>query len=185
MVAGTHGGRRLAAPAGRSTRPTSDRVREALFSALADVVPGATVLDGYAGSGALGIEALSRGAATAVLVEHDGRTAAVARRNLHDLDLHDRGVVVAQDMARWCRAPHPPGPFTLLLLDPPYAVALTEVFQRLADLRAAGAVAGGAAVVVERDRRDPGLDAEPPEFLLPGRRRVYGDTVLVSFLAAP
>ena len=100
IVAGTHGGRRLATPAGRGTRPTSDRVREALFSILGDV-EGAAVLDLYCGTGALGIEAVSRGAAGAVLV--DTHTA-LAYRNVSELGLGDRCEVVRSDARAYLRA---------------------------------------------------------------------------------
>lgn len=176
VIAGRLGGRRLAAPSGRGTRPTADRVREALFSSLADRIPGATVLDLYAGSGALGIEALSRGAASATFVEADRRAAAVVARNLRDLGLDAPLHVTTAE--RFAAAPSG-GPFDVVLCDPPYEVPLAAVHARLADLRAAGALAPGGLVVVERDRRDPGLDDPAPQFLAPARRRSYGDTVLV------
>ena len=103
VIAGSAGGRRFSAPAGQGTRPTTDRVREALFSALAPELPGAAVLDLFAGSGALSIEALSRGAARAVLVERDRRAAAVASRNLEQLGL-DGGRVVQTDVRTFCAA---------------------------------------------------------------------------------
>lgn len=189
VVAGSRGGRRLSAPPGHGTRPTSDRVREAVFSSLGDRVPRAHVLDLYAGTGALGIEALSRGAATATFVEEDRRTTEVIRRNLAELDLRDRAVVVRGSCATFCRAPAG-GPFGLVLMDPPYAVALRDLLGLLRALHAAGALAAQTRVVVERSRRDPALagSGEPgidlPGFLAFDRARSYGDTVIVQLTAA-
>jgi 16S rRNA (guanine966-N2)-methyltransferase len=178
VIAGQLGGRRFAAPPGRDTRPTADRVREALFSSLAADLPGAVVLDLYAGSGALAIEALSRGAERAVLVEADRRAAAVIARNLADLELGERAELRHATAERFCASPDP-GPFHLVLCDPPYSTALPDVHARLAELEAAGALAARALIVIERDRRDPHLDDAPPGFLASVRRRSYGDTVLL------
>jgi len=194
VIAGSARGRPLSAPPGRGVRPTSDRVREALFSALADDVPGAAVLDLFAGSGALGIEALSRGAALAVLVESDARALAAIAANLDRAGVADRAAVVQADALTWdgdvrraprdrrARSRHPaPGgfpPFAVVLADPPYALPLRHVTAAVARLAAAGLVAPGARVVVERDRRDPDLDALPPAPLVHDRDRAYGDTVL-------
>jgi 16S rRNA (guanine966-N2)-methyltransferase len=99
VIGGSARGRRLVAPPGRDVRPTSDRVREAMFSSLAEVVPGASVLDLYAGSGALSVEALSRGAAAALLVERDARAVAAATRNLELAGVADRGRLRRGDAA--------------------------------------------------------------------------------------
>lgn len=184
VIAGTAGGQRLDAPPGRDVRPTADRVREALFASLAEHVVGARVLDLYAGSGALAVEALSRGAATAVLVERDTRAAAVARANLQRTRLADRAEIVRDRAERFCRTPRG-GPFDVVLADPPYAVPLADVYDLLADLAAAGALTPGVRVVVERDRRDPDLDRDPPPFLALDRVRSYGDTVLLHLRGAP
>ena len=178
MIAGTARGQRLDAPRGRDVRPTADRVREALFSSLAPVVPGARVLDLFAGSGALGIEALSRGAARATLVERDRRAAAVAERNLARTGLADRGWLVRADAGVFAGRPEG-GPFDLVLADPPYGDPLPGVYELLGRLHAAGALSPGAVIVVERDRRDPDLEAERPSFLALDRRRSYGDTLLL------
>lgn len=177
VIAGTLGGRRLRAPTGRGTRPTSDRVREALFSSLAADVVGARVLDVYAGSGALGIEALSRGAAAAVFVERDGSAARVLRGNLLALDLDDgsRTATLVTDVAR-LRAQPPSGRFDMVLADPPYGEPLADLLALLAALRDGGGLVAGARVVVERDRR--AVD-EIPGWLDLERRRTYGDTVLL------
>lgn len=164
IVAGELRGRRLRAPAGRATRPTSDRVREALFAML-EPVAGARVLDLYAGSGALGIEALSRSAAGAVFVDSDPRAIAAVRRNLADLELD--GEVVRADALDWlARAGRC---FDLVLIDPPYSSAL-PLGPRLAE-RLPQVLTEGARIVTESDRRHP---LELPLPLL--RERVYGDT---------
>ena len=189
VVAGTRRGRRFAAPTGRGTRPTSDRVREALFSSLAEAIPGARVLDLYAGSGALGIEALSRGAAAVTFVEHDRRASAVIRRNLEvlDLDVGVGGGVLQHSCAAFCAEPTG-GPFSLVLADPPYAVPLRSVFDQVADLWTAAALDPSARVAVERSRRDPALasSGEPtlrlPGFLELDRVRSYGDTVVMQLV---
>jgi 16S rRNA (guanine966-N2)-methyltransferase len=182
VIGGSARGRRLVAPPGRDVRPTSDRVREALFSSIAAAVPGARVLDLFAGSGALAVEALSRGAAHAVLVERSGRAAAVARRNLGVAGVADRATVRRIDATAFCRAPTG-GPFDVVLADPPYAEPLARIWTLLATLHRAGGVAPGGVVVVERDRRDPDLEAPPPPTLARvlafERRRTYGDTVLL------
>jgi len=162
-VAGEFGGRRLAAPPGRGTRPTADRVREALFSMLGDV-SGAHVLDLFAGSGALGIEALSRGAASAAFVESDARAAAVVRRNLDSLGL--RAEVRRQDALRFLAAAE--GSFDLVLADPPYDSA-SRIAGPLAE-RLPGVLAEGGRIVTESDKRIP---LELPFRLL--RERTYGD----------
>jgi 16S rRNA (guanine966-N2)-methyltransferase len=186
VIAGSARGRTLSAPPGRGTRPTSDRVREALFSSLADEVPGAVVLDLFAGSGALGIEALSRGAGYAVFVDDDRRAVRTVRDNLAAARLAARALVLQADAARFCAAPAaalgrrdgPPGPFDLVFCDPPYALALPAVLGLLGDLAGAGALARGAVAVVERDRRDADLERPGPARFVHDRDRVYGDTLL-------
>jgi 16S rRNA (guanine966-N2)-methyltransferase len=169
VIAGTHGGRELTAPKGRATRPTSDRVREALFSILGDVSD-LMVLDLFAGSGALGIEALSRGAAQATLVD-SGRAAVTAmRRNLEVLGLDAE--VVAQPAARFLGAALRDGrQYDLVFLDPPYRHASTlgrELSSALMPI-----LAVNARVMAESDRRSPlGLELT----LLDERR--YGDTLI-------
>lgn len=164
VVAGEFGGRRLQAPRGRATRPTADRVREALFSMLGDVA-GARVLDLYAGSGALGIEALSRGAASALFVEKEPRAAQVIRRNLDALGAE--GDVRRQDALRFLDTAE--GPFDLVFCDPPYdsapspAAALAE--------RLPAMTSENSRIVTESDKRHP---LQLPFPLL--RERTYGDT---------
>lgn len=180
IVAGTARGRRIATPPGDGTRPTSDRVREALFGRLAHLgaLQEAAVLDLYAGSGALGLEALSRGARSALLVEKDAKAAAVIRQNVADLDLPAtvRNVSVASVLAG-------PAPdlMHLVLIDPPYAVPETEVEQLLSALVGGSSAGDGwleveAVVVLERSSRS----AAPtwPAALRPLESRGYGETTL-------
>ncbi len=174
VIAGELGGRRLQAPRGRGTRPTSERAREALFAMLDDVA-GASVLDLFAGSGALGIEALSRGAADAVFVERDRLALRALRANLEQLALSPpRASVRATDaLAALRSARGRKETYDLLFIDPPYSQArdwgpeLTTALPPL--LRPA------ARVVVESDRRAPlelGLELELQ------RERRYGDTTI-------
>jgi 16S rRNA (guanine966-N2)-methyltransferase len=165
VVAGEFKGRRLEAPRGMRTRPTADRVREALFSMLGDV-SGARVLDLFAGSGALGIEALSRGAASAVFVERDPRAAAAIERNLSSLGLDER--VLRQDALRFL-ARAEGGTFDLVFCDPPYDSA-SRLAGPLAE-RLPALTAEGARIVIESDKRRP---LELPLPLV--KERTYGDT---------
>jgi 16S rRNA (guanine966-N2)-methyltransferase len=172
VVAGRLGGRRLAAPPGRGTRPTSDRVREALFSTLGPL-DGERVLDLYAGSGALAIEALSRGAGSALLVERDPRAVVVIRANLDALGLAEPVVAVHAGPARAAlrNASARADTYDLVFLDPPYRRAPElgrELSAALDPL-----LAGGARVVTESDRRAP-LTLDLP--LIHERR--YGDTLI-------
>lgn len=170
VVAGTYGGRRLVAPPGATTRPTSDRVREALFSILGESVHGARVLDLFAGSGALGIEALSRGAASAVFVDHSARAIASVRANLAALGI-DADVRRMDARAALRAASARTEAYDLVFLDPPYRRA-AELGRDLSGALVA-VLAPGARVVSESDRRDP-LALELP---LAVQRR-YGDTVI-------
>ena len=173
IIAGAARGRRLRAPEGRGTRPTADRVKEAVFSSLQPVLAGAHVLDLYAGSGALGLEAVSRGATRLTAVEsHRSALAALA----HNIEVVGVGEVevVADDVRRALVRPLPGAPFDVALLDPPYRTGdaeLTEVLRALAPHLAPGAV-----VIVERAARD-GEVPWPPD-LLPERTRRYGDTAV-------
>ncbi len=170
VIAGRYGGRRLTAPPGAATRPTSDRVREALFSILGARVEGARVLDLFAGSGALGIEALSRGAAEATFVDRAPAAIRALRANLEALGI-DAEVVRADALAALRAARAAARQYDLVFLDPPYrhaarlAPALTEAID--------GLVAPGGSVVSESDRRVPmALDLQ-----LTDERR-YGDTLI-------
>lgn len=177
VIAGTLGGRRLVAPRGLATRPTTDRVREALFSALASV-SGARVLDLYSGTGALGIEALSRGAAAAVFVESARPAVAALRANLTALGLGG-GVarVLSEPVARAAARLVAAGePFDLVFADPPY----DDVDEALAVLESLVPVLSpGARVVLEHATRRPPRASTVLEAV---RTRTYGDTAL-AFLA--
>jgi 16S rRNA (guanine966-N2)-methyltransferase len=176
IVGGTAGGRRLAVPPGRDVRPTSDRAREALFGTLGTllVLDGARVLDLYAGSGAVGLEAVSRGAGYAMLIEADPRAAALARANTTALGLGDR-VEVVRDRVERVLAVAPPEPYQLAFADPPYSLPDTDVERALRAL-ADGWLASGAIVVVERSSRGAG-PAWPPS-LEPIKQRRYGEGTL-------
>jgi 16S rRNA (guanine966-N2)-methyltransferase len=169
VVAGLYRGRRLEAPRGRSTRPTADRIREALFSILgAGAVEGARVLDLFAGSGALGIEALSRGAREAVFVDSDARAAAAIRRNLEALAIE--AAVQRRDAFAWLRgAVGEGGTFDIVFADPPYSSA-GQTAGRLSELLPA-VLNDTSLTVTESDKRNP------LELALPlVDERTYGDT---------
>ena len=169
VIAGSHRGRTLRAPRGRATRPTSDRVREALFSILGEI-GGASVLDLFAGSGALAIEALSRGASNATLVDSSPAAIEAIRRNLDALGIDAE--VVRADAVAWCeQAKRRARQYDLVFLDPPYRHGSPLGAQLTAAL--AGALAPEARVVAESDRRQP-LGLGLP--LLDERR--YGDTLI-------
>ena len=169
MIAGIYGGRELTAPRGRATRPTSDRVREALFSILGDL-PGAEVLDLFAGSGALAIEAVSRGAGHATLVDSSRAAIAAITRNLQRLEI-DATVHRGSALAFLQQAAGSNRQYDLVFLDPPYRHAGSLSAQLTAAL--APVLVPEARVVAESDRRGPlelGLE------LLDQRR--YGDTLI-------
>ena len=172
VVAGLAGGRRLRAPVGRQVRPTSERVREALFNALGslDAVEGATVLDLFAGTGALGIEALSRGAASAVFVDADARAVAAVKQNLRDTGLAERGRVVQADVLKYLAGG--PAPVDLAFADPPYAF---DGWPRLLAVLPARLVAIEARTHIDL-----------PDGWHPLRSKRYGDTVVtLASSAAP
>lgn len=179
VIAGTAGGRRLVAPKGQRTRPTADRVREALFSSLQPRLPGARVLDLFAGSGALAIEALSRGAAAATLVEHARPALAAIDTNLDTAGVSDRATVVTTPLPGALR--ELVGPYDVVLLDPPYDLdraLLATVLDEVALL-----CAPDATVRLEQATR---AGAPPwPDTLLPGRTRRYGDTTIHEAAPAP
>jgi 16S rRNA (guanine966-N2)-methyltransferase len=178
VIAGAARGRRLAVPPGQGTRPTSDRAREGLFSALESTLgglDGVRVLDLYAGSGAVGLEAASRGAVAVLLVESDRRALEVVRTNVASLGLagtRARGEPVERLAAS--ANPHPP--YDLAFLDPPYVLPEERVRAVLVDLLAHGWLAPDAVVVVERATRDGGF-AWPAGFAA-DRSRTYGEATL-------
>ncbi len=175
IIAGAAGGRRLGVPPGNGTRPTSDRAREGLFSSVMSEFggfDGLRVLDLYAGSGALGLEALSRGAARVLLVESDARAAAVIRANVKVVGLP--GATVATDrVERLLARPHVGAGYDLVTADPPYAATGQAVREVLELLASGGWLAGGALVVVERATRSGPVDW-PPGYGQ-GKSRRYGE----------
>lgn len=178
IISGAARGRTLSVPA-HGTRPTPDRVREAMFSTLQSMLVADDrswaelhVIDAYAGSGALGLEALSRGAASVLLVEKRAPAAQVIRGNIERVGLPGAGVVVTSLASLARRAPDG-APAGLVLLDPPYEVPSTTIADELTALAAAGWVAPDAIVVVER----PASATQPP-MPWPAERREYGDTAL-------
>ena len=177
IISGLAGGRRIHTPTGSGTRPTSDRVREALFSRLEhlDAVHHAKVLDLYAGSGALGLEAASRGATSVLLVESDRAAAAVVRKNIAELGLP--GVSVRAETVEGALVFGPPSDEArcdLVLADPPYDVTEEALADVLMLLVTHGWLSDDALVVVERSARSP----EPrwPHGLDGAGERRYGDT---------
>jgi 16S rRNA (guanine966-N2)-methyltransferase len=175
VVGGAVGGRRLAAPKG-GARPTADRVKEALFASLGpERVEGAVVLDLYAGSGALGIEALSRGAARAVFVDHDRRAVDAIRANLDTTGFAERSTVHRMTAISFARRGDGDAPFDLVLVDPPYDTDPGELGSVLGALAEFGCVGPGATVVVETRR---GGAPPIPDGWSVGWERAYGDTLL-------
>jgi 16S rRNA (guanine966-N2)-methyltransferase len=176
VIAGTAGGRRLVAPKG-AARPTTDRLKEALFASLGARVVDASVLDLYAGSGSLAIEALSRGAKRAVLVDHDRSADEAIRANLEATGFGSVARFQRSSVAGFVAGRVPEAPFDLVFLDPPYDTGATDVGAVLAALAHADLVGAHATVVVERPKS--GEPVAMPEGWGIERERAYGDTLLV------
>jgi 16S rRNA (guanine966-N2)-methyltransferase len=176
IVGGRLRGRALAAPTSQAIRPTADRLREALFNILVhaygDPVTGARVLDLFAGTGALGLEALSRGAAFTLFVDDGAQARALLRENVAALGLGGVTRIFRRDATR-LGAAHPVEPFTLAFLDPPYGQGLAE--KALVSARAGGWLTSGALVVVEEAAKAAFAVPEGFEEL---ERRAYDDTAL-------
>jgi 16S rRNA (guanine966-N2)-methyltransferase len=182
VIAGEAGGRRLTVPAGRDTRPTSDRAREGLFAAVTSIMgslAGARVLDLYAGSGAVGLEALSRGAGHVLLVESGARAARVIRENIESIGLAGAEVITDRVERVLGRGPAPGGGrYDIVFADPPYALADREVSAMLSLVAGVGTadrawLAPGALVIVERATRSGPV--RWPEGFVPDRARRYGE----------
>ncbi len=184
VIAGEAGGRRLAVPAGRDTRPTSDRAREGLFATITSIMgslAGARVLDLYAGSGAVGLEALSRGAGHVLLVESGARAARVIRENIEAIGLAGAEVIIDRVERVLARGPGPAGGrYDIVFADPPYAMADREVSAMLSLLAGGDEgiadrawLAPGALVIVERATRSGPV--RWPEGFAPDRARRYGE----------
>jgi 16S rRNA (guanine966-N2)-methyltransferase len=185
VIAGEAGGRQLAVPAGRDTRPTSDRAREGLFSTVLSIMgslAGARVLDLYAGSGAVGLEALSRGARHVLLVESGDRASRVIRQNIEAIGLPGAELAagrVAQILARGPSGGH----YDLVFADPPYALPGDEVTAMLSALADRDWLAPGALVIVERATRSGPITW--PDGFAPDRARRYGEATIWYALAPP
>jgi 16S rRNA (guanine966-N2)-methyltransferase len=176
VIAGEAGGRRLAVPDGRNTRPTSDRAREGLFATIVSLtgsLDGARVLDLYAGSGAVGLEALSRGAEHVLLVESGPRAARVIRDNIEAIGLAGAEVVTDRVERVLARGPASAEKYDVVFADPPYALAGDEVSAMLLTLSDHGWLAPGALVIVERATRSGPVSW--PAGLRPDRARRYGE----------
>ncbi len=185
VIAGTARGRILAVPAGRVTRPTSDRTREGLFGtvqAILGSLSGARVLDLYAGSGAVGLEALSRGAAHALLVESAPAAIRVIRKNIAALDLPGACLAPERVARVLARGPGGSDRYDFVFADPPYAAGADEIAAMLRALCEHGWLAEGALVAVER-RSGSAPPPWPPGYL-EDRARRYGDATLWYGLAA-
>ena len=185
IIAGSRGGRRISVPPGERTRPTTDRVREALFSAVAawagtaggaadEALTGLAFCDLYAGSGAIGLEAASRGAAPVRLVESDKRAARVLGGNASELGLEV--VITTGRVEELVRSPPPTGPFDVVFADPPYALSSYDLSDLLALLTAQGWIAEDGLMIIERSTRsDPLTWPEDPADVW---SRDYGESVL-------
>jgi 16S rRNA (guanine966-N2)-methyltransferase len=183
IVGGRFRGRIIAAPASRDIRPTADRLREALFNILVhghgDPVTGARVIDLFAGTGALGLEAMSRGAAFALFVDNGAQARALLRQNIEALGLGGTTRIYRRDATALGRA-HPHAPFTLVFCDPPYGKDIAT--RALASLREGGWLAPEATVIVE--------EATASRFVAPEgyaeiERRAYDDTEFVILRVVP
>lgn len=184
IIGGTAGGRRLRTPTGAATRPTSDRVREALFSTLESQLGslrGLRFLDLYAGSGAVGLEATSRGVGVLTAVESNRRTARLVQDNASQLGFRSVAVL-AEPVARVLAVP-PPAPYDVVFADPPYPVTNEELEGALTLLVSHDWVAPGSMVVVERSVRT--VEPAWPAGLVCEREKTYGETVLWYLRADP
>src|SRR5262245_43656486 len=183
VVGGRLRGRTLAGPTSATIRPTADRLRESLFNILmhgrGDPVTGARVLDLFAGTGALGLEAISRGAAFALFVDDAAPARALIRHNVEALGLGGLTRIFRRDATK-LGAAHPVEPFSLVFLDPPYRKRLAE--KALVSAREGGWLTGGALIVVE-EAADAGF--KPPEGYEELERRSYDDTEFVVLRSLP
>jgi 16S rRNA (guanine966-N2)-methyltransferase len=180
VVAGEFRGRKLVAPKGENTRPTTDRVRESLFSALTSIMGpglgGASVLDPFAGTGALGLEALSRGASDVTFYESDRHALEALRRNIATLGVERRCRVLSADaVSAMTRGAVPGAPFALLLLDPPYRLGSDEIDRALLGLLGSDLLEPDAIISYEHASR---VGWEPPEGIEAVSAKRYGSTLI-------
>ncbi len=183
VIGGSARGRRLAAPRGRGTRPTADRVREALFNILGETIRGSAVLDLFAGSGALGIEALSRGARIAVFVESSPPAIGCLRRNLVNLGFESQSTVIKGDSLSYGRKlASRSGSFDLIFADPPYTMN-TNFYRSLLDMLGRQAILKPRGrLILEHPARGGEVEA-PPAWIQVERRR-YGEAAITIFIPA-
>lgn len=173
IIGGTLGSRRLFVPPGTTTRPTLDHVKESLFNILGTCPEGAVVLDLFAGSGALGFEALSRGAEKAVFNDSSKAACTAIRRNAQTLGLMDSTVILSMPWQRALKAmENSSSPFNIIFLDPPYGMDAVPV---LDDIMQKKLLAQGGLLLLERDSRQASVVAAPLTLL---RSKVYGDTAV-------
>jgi len=183
VIAGEAGGRRLAVPDGRDTRPTSDRAREGLFATISSIMgslAGARMLDLYAGSGAVGLEALSRGAGYVLMVESGARAGRVIRANIEAIGLPGAEVITDRVERVLARGPED-GRYDIVFADPPYALPGEDVFRMLSELVQQAWLTPGALVIVERATRSGPV--RWPEGFMPDRARRYGEATFWYGLA--
>ncbi len=182
IVAGTYGGRRIATPPGDDTRPTSDRAREAMFSSLtaSNALFGRRFLDLYAGSGAIGLEAASRGATHVMLVESDPRAAKVIRDNVTLLGAQRLAVISADKVATTLAGGPVGGGYDVVFADPPYATPEDEITAMLEALVEQDWLAEAAIVIVERSKRspEPSWPSARVDGITGDRSRRYGEAML-------
>jgi 16S rRNA (guanine966-N2)-methyltransferase len=177
VIGGEFKGRKLSVTRGRQIRPTSDRVREAIFDILGPAWTFPRVLDLFAGTGSLGIEALSRGAEEAVFVEQGKGALAVLKGNLEDLDLKSRSWVLALPAKKGIAVLGERGEvFDLIFMDPPYGKAV--VGKTLEEIERRGILAATGIIVAEHASRDRIL---VPRGLELSQQRRYGDTTVSFF----
>lgn len=183
VIGGTARGRRLLSPRGLGTRPTPDRVREALFNILGDTVCKALVLDLFAGSGALGIEALSRGASAAIFVDSAASAVDYIRRNLENLGFNEKSTVIKADSQAYLRKMAlASGSFDLIFADPPYTINTNFYESLLVMVRKQGILKPRGRLIIEHPAR--GGEVEAPAGWAPVERRRYGETAVTIFIPA-
>lgn len=177
IIAGTHGGRRLLVPKGRDIRPTSDKIRGAIFNALRSrgAVEDAIVLDGFCGTGALGLEALSQGAASCVFIDKDRTSLELAKENATALGLINRSKFLLKELAKYGQKSENEELFSLVFLDPPYSKDLTP--PALTALHEGNRLTNGAIIVVEAEK---GFAESIPHTYTPLDERVYGETKVLT-----
>lgn len=182
IIAGEAKGRRIKAPRGRATRPMRDFVREAVFSMLGPRTGGARVLDLFAGSGSLGLEALSRGAARAVFVDYAKEPTRIIQENLDMLGMSEKGKVIKAEVLDYLRkARSSELPYDLIFIDPPYRIDLKYRQEMLKRIAAGGFIAPSAVVIIEAPLR-----SEPPQSsagMIFSERRKYGETVVDIYVS--